>query len=55
MASKAAPALNVFSALLALFLLIGGAVLLVTSPAFMQEVLGTGLSARDAIERTFTP
>jgi flagellar biosynthetic protein FliR len=55
LASKAAPALNVFSALLALFLLIGGAVLLVTSPAFMQEVLGTGLSARDAIERTFTP
>ncbi len=50
-ASKAAPALNVFSVMLALFWIVGVAVLLVTAPLTARELSNVGLMARDAIGR----
>ena len=41
-ASRAAPSLNAFSVMLALFLVVGGAVLLATAPAFARELLWVG-------------
>ena len=46
-ASKAAPALNVFSVMLALFLVVGGLVLLATAPVFAKDLVATAVQARD--------
>lgn len=52
LASRASPGLNVFSVMLALFLALGGLVLLGTSPDFAREMSSAGSLARDAIDRT---
>ncbi|MCK6547724.1 flagellar biosynthetic protein FliR [Myxococcota bacterium] len=50
-ASRAAPALNVFSVMLALFLVVGIAVLLATAPIFVAELDGMTRLAADAARR----
>jgi len=42
LASRAAPALNVFSVMLALVLVIGGVALIATAPAFVRELTNLG-------------
>ncbi|RMH45165.1 MAG: type III secretion protein [Deltaproteobacteria bacterium] len=49
LASRAAPALNVFSVMLAGVLVVGGAVLIATAPAFIRDVAGIGRRAADAV------
>lgn len=46
-ASKAAPALNVFSVMLALFLVVGGLVLVATAPVFAKDIVAIAVLARD--------
>lgn len=50
-ASRAAPALNVFSVMLALFLVVGCAVLLATAPIFVAELDAASRLAVDAVRR----
>lgn len=45
LASRAAPALNVFSVMLAVVLVVGGMALSVTAPSFVRELQGTARSA----------
>jgi flagellar biosynthetic protein FliR len=52
-ASKAAPALNVFSVMLALFLLVGALVMVATAPLFIRELGTIAALARDAVGRIF--
>lgn len=48
LASKAAPALNIFSVMLALLLIAGGVTLMATAPAFVTELRGISRLATDA-------
>ena len=48
-ASRAAPALNVFSVMLALGLLVGALALLATAPTLVGEVMATARHAADAV------
>lgn len=50
-ASRAAPALNAFSVMLALFLVVGTAVLIATAPAFAREMDDAGQRAAEAAQR----
>ncbi len=52
LAARASPAINVFSVMLALIVLLGGAVLYATAPALIQETLGAGNRAAQAIQET---
>jgi flagellar biosynthesis protein FliR len=52
-ASKAAPALNVFSVMLALFWIVGAAVLLMTAPLLVRELEAVAVMAREAAGRIF--
>ena len=54
LASRAAPALNAFSVMLALFLIAGIAALWATAPALVQEILRGAASAADAPARLFS-
>ncbi len=47
LASKAAPQLNVFSVMLALFLVVGGTIWIMTAPAFVQTIWEAAQHARD--------
>ena len=47
--SKAAPALNVFSVMLALFLAVGFFILVITAPALIRELTSIAQVARDAV------
>lgn len=47
--SKAAPALNVFSVMLALFLAVGLFILDASSPAFVRDMMQVGAHARDVV------
>lgn len=47
--SKAAPALNVFSVMLALFLVVGLFILIVTAPAFVRDLSAISQVARDVV------
>lgn len=49
LASRAAPALNVFSVALALVLVVGSAVLIATGPAFIAELMGNGRRMIDVV------
>jgi flagellar biosynthetic protein FliR len=51
LASRASPALNVFSVVLALLLVIGGIVLLATAPLFVAELVGNSSRLTDAVGR----
>lgn len=53
LASRAAPALNAFSVMLALFLVVGAGVLLATAPAFARELHAAGALAGGAAEAIF--
>jgi flagellar biosynthetic protein FliR len=55
LASRAAPAINVFSVNLALILVLGGAVLYATSPHFVNETLRTARRASQTIQQTVHP
>ncbi len=55
LAARAAPAINVFSVMLALVVLLGGAVLYATAPALVRETLGTARRASQSIEQTVRP
>ncbi len=48
-ASKAAPSLNIFSVMLSALLITGGFTLIVTAPAFINEMMGTAQRAIDAL------
>jgi flagellar biosynthesis protein FliR len=53
LASRAAPALNVFSVMLALSLIVGGIVLIVTAPDFAREMYTAGGRSARAVEEVF--
>jgi len=55
LAARAAPAINVFSVMLALVVLLGGAVLYATAPQLVRETMGTGRRAAEAMESTVHP
>jgi flagellar biosynthetic protein FliR len=52
LAARAAPAINVFSVMLALVVLLGGAVLYATAPALVSETLGAGRRAAETMTQT---
>jgi flagellar biosynthetic protein FliR len=52
LASRAAPALNVFSVMFAVLILVGGIILLASAPAFAREISVLGRSAAEAGART---
>ena len=52
-ASKASPALNVFSVMLALFLVVGGLVLVATSPILAKDLVASAIEARDVFGGLF--
>jgi flagellar biosynthetic protein FliR len=52
-ASKAAPALNVFTVMLALFWLVGTGVLIACAPLTVREIQSLAILARDAASRIF--
>lgn len=49
--SKAAPALNVFSVMLALFLAVGFTIMTLTAPTFIMDIQSLGRTASEAIWR----
>lgn len=49
LASRAAPALNVFSVMLAGVLVVGGVVMMATAPSFAREIAGLGRKASEAM------
>jgi flagellar biosynthetic protein FliR len=51
LATRAAPALNVFSVVLALLIVVGALVLLATAPMFIAELLGTAARVPDVVSR----
>ncbi len=53
LASKAAPALNIFSVMLATILIVGGVTLLVNGPAFIKEMTMLGERVPRAIAEAF--
>lgn len=55
LASKAAPALNIFSVMLALLLLAGGVTMFATAPAFVAELRATARLAADAATAGILP
>jgi flagellar biosynthetic protein FliR len=55
LAARAAPAINVFSVMLALVVLLGGAVLYATAPSLVRETMGGGRRAAEAMQATVRP
>jgi len=53
LASRAAPALNAFSVMLAVFLLVGTAALIATAPTLIQALMGYAAMAADAPQSLF--
>lgn len=49
LASRASPALNVFSVVLALLLVVGGIILMATAPLFVAELMGNSVKLTDAV------
>lgn len=54
-ANRAAPALNVFSVMLALVLTVGGLILVASAPSFTREVLLAARAASQAVDRVALP